>query len=127
MYEEVRPLPNTADSTAFVYLKDDRLARDRCLAQTSSPTCSERFLPHARNRDEPSGQGHHHLGLLTLVGNESRPDLALAPLQPADKIQWDSRTRSNQPMTPDEANAYTQLSAKLAAQPDGMSVKSRVR
>jgi hypothetical protein len=64
-----------------------------------------------------------HFGLLTLVGNKTRPDLVLAPLQGPDKIQWDFTTRSNQPMTDEEASAYTRLSAKLATQSNGTQVQ----
>jgi len=62
-------------------------------------------------------------GLLTLAGNETRPELALAPLQAPDKIQWDIATRVNRPMSHDEETAYERLSAQLQGTAPGRNVE----
>jgi galactose oxidase len=64
-----------------------------------------------------------HLGKLALAGSATRPGLELAPLQAVDAVQWDIKTRSNKPMSDDEASAFARLSAALAANPAAATVK----
>jgi hypothetical protein len=77
---------------------------------------------HCQGELDPAGF-RDHLGLLTLVSDKTRPNLVLAPLQGPDKVQWDFTTRSNQPMTAEEASAFARLSAKLATQSNGTQVQ----
>ena len=121
--DEVRPLPNTTDSTAFVYLKDDVLPdidawRDQ-FAEVANGSYVMRGIEMTLE-----GKVTDHFGLLTLAGDKSRPDLVLAPLQETNKIQWDFTMRSNQPMTAEESSAYARLSAKLATQSSGTQVQA---
>jgi galactose oxidase len=119
---EVRPLHDTADSTAFVYLKGDALPDiDVWRAQFADVANGSYIMRGIEMTLE--GKVTDHFGLLTLGGDQSRPDLVLAPLQGTDKVQWDLTTRSNQPMTAEEASAYTRLSAKLATQSNGTQVQ----
>jgi glycosidase len=120
--EEVRPLPNTADSTAFLYLKEDLLPNIDTWRREFARAANGSFLLRGIEITL-QGKVTSHVGLLTLLGDDTRPNLALAPLQAADKVQWDSRTRSTQPMTADEAGAYARLSAKLATQSNGTQVQ----
>lgn len=69
------------------------------------------------------GKVTKYLGLLTLLGNATRPNVVLGPLQAPDKVQWDAVARANQPMTADEAIAYARVSAQLAGKPDGTQVQ----
>jgi galactose oxidase len=119
---EVRPLPDTRDSTAFVYLKDDVLPdidawRDQ-FASVANGSYIMRGIEITIN-----GKVTDQFGLLKLVGDKARPDLVLAPLQESDKVQWDFTTRNNRPMTSEEASAYMRLSARLSTGSDGVSVQ----
>jgi hypothetical protein len=69
------------------------------------------------------GDAGQHLAQKGFRVDKTRPDLVLAPLQETDKIQWNFTTRSNQPMTAEEASAYARLSAKLATQSNGTEVQ----
>jgi len=119
---EVRPLPDTADSTAFVYLKDEVLPEIDAWRDQFAEVANGSYIMRGIEMTLV-GEVTDNFGLLTLVGNKTRPDLVLAPLQGPDKIQWDFTTRSNQPMTAEEASAYTRLSAQLATQSSGTQVQ----
>jgi hypothetical protein len=120
--EIVRPLPDTADSTAFVYLQQDTLPdldawRDQ-FAEIANGTYVMRGIEMTL-----SGVVTGHLGRLTLAGTATRPELLLAPLQATDKVQWDIKTRINKPMSDEEASAFARLSAALTARPVGATVE----
>jgi hypothetical protein len=53
-------------------------------------------------------------GLLTLIGNQTRPTVLLAPLEASNKVQWNFATKSNWPLEPDEATAYGRLRQLLS-------------
>ncbi|HTW64785.1 MAG TPA: hypothetical protein VME17_09235, partial [Bryobacteraceae bacterium] len=63
-------------------------------------------------------------GLLVLEGNDTRPDIVLAPLEATHKVQWDIVSRASWPMTPDEADAYERLSALVAGTAEGAAVEA---
>jgi hypothetical protein len=118
----VRPLPDTADSIAFVYLRQDTLPdldawRDQ-FAKVANGTYVMRGLEMTI-----SGTVTEHLARLALGGTPTRPELVLAPLQAADKVQWDFATRTSKPMSDDEVSAFARLSAALAANPAGATVQ----
>ena len=120
--EIVRPLPDMADSTAFVYLQEDTLPdldlwRDQ-FAKVANGSYVMRGIEMT-----VSGTVSEDLARLTLAGTATRPDLILAPLQAADKIAWDFARRVNRPMSDDEAAAYAKLSAALAGSPAGVTVQ----
>jgi hypothetical protein len=119
---EVRPLPDTADSTAFVYLKNDVLPDIDAWRDQFADVANGSYIMRGIEMTL-KGKVTHHFGLLTLVGDKTRPDLVLAPLQGPDKVQWDFTMRSNQPMTAEEASAYARLSTKLAPQSNGSQVQ----
>ena len=119
---EVRPLPDTADSTAFVYLKDDVLPNINAWRDQFADVANGSYVMRGIEMTL-EGKVTAHFGLLTLLGNDTRPDVVLAPLQGPDKVQWDFTTRSNKPMTAEEASAYARLSATLATQPNGTQVQ----
>jgi galactose oxidase len=52
-------------------------------------------------------------GRLSLLGNDSRPSVLLAPLEPSNKVQWDVATKSNWPLEPDEETAWSRLKQRL--------------
>ena len=110
--KDVRPLPDSKDSTAFVYLKGDFLpdidAWREQFAKISNGSYALRGI-------EMTLRGHltDALGLLTLSGQDERPDVSLAPLQAPDKVQWDITTRANRPLSAEEATAYVRLKSAL--------------
>jgi galactose oxidase len=118
----VRPVPDNANSIAFVYLQRDILPdldvwRDQ-FAKIVNGTYIMRGIEMTL-----SGLVTEQLARLTLTGTATRPGLVLAPLHAADKIQWDIRTRATRPMTVQEASAFTRLSAALEARPAGATVQ----
>lgn len=62
-------------------------------------------------------------GLITFAGNETGPQVGLAPLQAPDKVQPDMSTRANWPMLPDEEVAYKRLPVRLSEAADGAKVR----
>ena len=118
----VRPLPDTADSTAFLYLKEDVLpdlnAWHSQFAKIINGTYTmrgiEMKLCGVVTRRPPS---------LILTGTWARVPLELKALQAADKIQWDFQTRTNKPILESEASAFTKLFNALAELPAGTMVQ----
>jgi hypothetical protein len=120
--KDVRPLPDGMDSTAFVYLKDDILPdidlwRDE-FAKVANGSYVLRGIEMTLE-----GAVTETTGLLTLAGNETRPEVVLAPLQAPDKIQWDIATRANRSMSHDEETAYERLSAQVKGNAPGTNVE----
>jgi hypothetical protein len=110
------------DSTAFVYLKDDILPdidvwRDE-FAKVANGSYVLRGIEMTLE-----GAVTETADLLTLAGNETRPEVVLAPLQAPDKIQWDIATRANRPMSHDEETAYERLSAQVKSAAPGTNVE----
>jgi hypothetical protein len=117
----VSPIPNTDDSTAEVFLRDERLpALDRW---------HEQFRKIVNGTYEMRGvevtlQGviEEREGKLFLAGNRERPSVQLAPLLATDKIQWNHTIRDRKPLEGDEALAYEELAATSRGLPDGQQV-----
>jgi hypothetical protein len=119
---DVIPLADTADYTASLYLKEDLLPNIDIWRREFAHAANGTFLLRGIEMTL-QGKVTEHFGLLTLLGNDTRPDVVLGPLQAPDKVQWDAATRTHQPMTEVEATAYDRLSAELAAQPNGTQVQ----
>jgi galactose oxidase len=110
--KEVRPLPDSRDSTAFVYLREDTLPDIDEWREQFARVANGSYVMRGIEMTL-KGVVTESFGLLTLVGSDSRPDVVLAPLQAPDKIQWDIATRASRPMSDDEKTAYARLSAEL--------------
>jgi galactose oxidase len=120
--KDVRPLPDSRDSTAFIYLQEDTLPDiDEWRAQFAKVANGSYVMRGIEMTLK--GVVTESFGLRTLLGNDSRPDVALAPLQAPDKIQWDIATRASRPISDDEKTAYTRLSQELNDQPAGREVE----
>jgi galactose oxidase len=108
----VRPIPNAEDSTAYVYLKGDGLPDvakwPAEFARTANGTHRFRGV-EVTLEGVAQAQGDH----LTLLENGTRPAVVLAPLQAANKIQWDHQTGSLKPMLPEEESAFTNLESEV--------------
>jgi hypothetical protein len=117
----VSPVPNTADSTAEVFLKDERLP---ILDQWY-----EQFRRIVNGTYEMRGvevtlQGgiEEREGKLFLAGSGQRPAVQLTPLSATDKIQWNHTIRDRKPLEGGEALAYEKLAAASTGLPDGQQV-----
>jgi hypothetical protein len=119
--KDVRPVPDSRDSTAFVYLKEDTLPDIDAWREQFTKVANGSYVLRGIEMTL-KGAVTESFGLLTLPSSDSRPDVVLAPLQALDKIQWDTATGANQAMTDDEGFAYARLSAEL----NGKSVGSEV-
>jgi galactose oxidase len=117
----VSPVPNTDDSTAEVFLEDERLP--------ALDTWDQQFRSIVNGTYEMRGvevtlQGGIEArdGQLFLAGSGQRPSVQLAPLPATDKIQWNHTIRDRKPLEGDEALAYERLAAASRNLPDGQSV-----
>ena len=106
--ETVLEEANAYNSTASVFLQDDRLPDldiwRREFGRIANASYSLRGIEMTL-----SGTIEETDGLLWLAGNQTRPSVLLAPLDAANKVQWDFATKENLPLEPDEANAYARL------------------
>jgi galactose oxidase len=118
----VRPLPDTADSTAFVYLKDDTLPDLDAWRDQFAKVANGSYVMRGIEMTF-TGAVTEHLGKLTLASAARRPSLVLAPLQATDVVQFDFKRRVNKPMSNDEVGAFTRLYAALAAGPAPATVR----
>jgi galactose oxidase len=106
--EHVGPIPNAGDSTADVFLVDERLPpleawrqQFRRIANGSYELRGVEVTVH--------GLLELHDGELVLARSAERPQLRLGLLDAAHKIQWDHSARLRRPLQPEEAKAFQQL------------------
>jgi galactose oxidase len=117
----VKPVPNTDDSTAEVFLKGDALPPldkweekySQHVAQTSEMRGVEVTLRGTLQQDG---------GGLTLAGGPERPAVALRRLAPHEKVQWTHAIRERKPPEPSETGAYDTLMAAVSTLRDGQEV-----
>ena len=117
----VSPVPNTDDSTAEVFLKDDRLpALDRW---------EEQFRKIVNGTYEMRGVEVTLRGAITQEGSTlmlasrgQKSPVPLKPLHAYEKIQWNYLNRERKPLEPSEAGAYMTLVAAAAALAPGHEV-----
>jgi hypothetical protein len=109
----VRPVPNAADSTAYVYLNHDGLpdldAWQKQFAHVANGT-------HLLRGVEITLGGTiqiHGATTLSMVGNAVHPEVWLQPIEGPDKIAWDVASGSPQPLEPQETEAYSTLLKKV--------------
>jgi hypothetical protein len=112
----VRPLPNKEDSLAFVYTEHDIIPdidvwRSE-FQRLAGGAYTWRGIEMTLSGVVTATAG----GKLTLAGNETRPELLLAPFQESSKIEWDLETSTPKRMSEAEAGAYARLAAAVAAQ-----------
>ena len=106
----VNPIPDADDSTAVVFLEDERVpALDRW---------DEQFRSIVNGRYELRGVEvalpgviEERDGQLFLAGSGQGPTVQLAPLAAADKIQWDHAAQARKPLEEGEMLAYETLAA----------------
>lgn len=109
----VRPIPDTNDSTGFVYLKDAGLpdidAWPKEFASSAKEVHRFRGVEIKVEGSVKEGDG----GTIVMQGNGIRPPLLLQPILASEKIQWDFGAAAPQPMTQAEQEAYANLQEKV--------------
>lgn len=109
----VDPIPDGEASTATVFLTDGGLpSLDHWRAQFRSIVNQSYVLRGI----EVTLTGAVELrgDQLFLHADDERRSVRLAPLDPADKVQWDRAARTPQPVSPEEAAAYARLVTEAA-------------
>ncbi len=105
--EMVNPVPDTNDSTAKVFLQDERLPQ---LNAWDSQFRSMVNGTYVLRGVEVTLRGRIEAREETLyLVNTERPDVQLRPLRAEDRIQWDHTARSLKPLEEEEAGAYDRL------------------
>ena len=106
--ELVNPIPNADDSTAEVFLEDERVPALHRWDEQFRSIVNGRY---ALRGVEITLQGiiEERDGQLVLAGSGQRPSLQLVPLTAADKIQWNHTTQTLKPLEEGEALAYERL------------------
>lgn len=111
--EVVRPMPNQADSVAFVYLREDKLPDIDVWRSEFEKSANgsyfvrglEMTLTGAVTRNQVNNGEQ-----LTLASTPTRPELVLAPFQATSKIQYDMKAKAPKPTLETETEAYASLS-----------------
>lgn len=117
----VNPIPDADDSTAEVFLKDERLpALGRWGEQFRSIVHGTYELRgvEVTLRGVVEDRG----GELFLTGDAQRPPVHLVPLGAASKVQWDHAIKGRKPVEQAEALAYGELAAAAKNAPAGSRV-----
>jgi galactose oxidase len=117
----VRPVPDTDNSTAQVFLKDERLPAlhqwDEEFRRIVNGTYEMRGVEVTLQ-----GEIEQRDKKLFLAGRGQRPPVQLTPLPATEKIQWNHTMRHRRPLEGDEALAYEKLAAASTGLPDGQQV-----
>jgi hypothetical protein len=105
----VRPMPNAADSTAYVYMQNDELP-DIAAWPGQFATIANGIYKFRGVEVTIEGPVKANAGsTLSIPGVGARPPLLLEPIQAADKIQWDLGTGLLKPLDPLEQSAFARL------------------
>jgi galactose oxidase len=118
----VLPRPNQAISAAFVYLHNDILPDINVwrteLREIDSGTYTLRGIEMTLTGVVTKSNGH-----LALAGTSTRSDVVLNQFQASSKLEWDNVAKVTQPVTQDEAMAYTKLYQRVASHPEGLKLQ----
>lgn len=126
----VRPVPDQANSVAFVYLKQDEVLPDidvwrHEFAKSANGSYGmrgiEMTLSGVVTRKRVGSDE-----VLTMAGTPTRPELTLAPYKFSSKLGWDMNAQAPHPVTTEEARAYASLSSAVADEPATVQVIGRL-
>jgi galactose oxidase len=106
--ESVDPIPDGEASTATVFIGGSHLPSLDLWREQFRSIVNESYVLRGIEITM-SGTIDTRGDELFLDGDERRPTVRLAPLNPADKVQWDRPARAPQRVTSDEAAAYAAL------------------
>ena len=105
----VRPLPNSDDSTAYVYLEHDGLPDLEVWPSQFAAIANGTHLFRGVEVTLEDVLLTDQASTLILHGNDVRPPIHLEPIEASDKIQWDVKKGTLKPLAPDESDAYLRL------------------
>jgi galactose oxidase len=118
----VSPVPDVADSTAQVFLEDDRLpdldAWEREFPRIVNGTYQLRGV-EVRLR----GRVEYLDGRLVLAGSGERPPVSIVALTAADKVQWDHNQRARRALDEAETRAFERLRRAAGAENQHVSAE----
>jgi hypothetical protein len=106
--EAVRPIANTEDSTADVYLRGQNLPALDCWPEQFA-RWANRSYDFRGVEVTLFGTMREKDGTLLLIGPFSSIPVQLAPLGRSAKVQWDHRAQKTRDATVEETNAYQDL------------------
>lgn len=122
----VRPVPDQADSIAFVYLKGDTIPDIDAWRKEFASTAHSSYEMRGIEMTLSGVATKRYAGSeeeMTLVGTSTRPDLILTQFQEASNLKFDIDKRANKPITKEEASAYMELLAALKDNNAGVEVQ----
>ena len=115
-------MPNATDSTAYVYLQDDRLP-DIAAWPAQFAFIANGIYKFRGVEITIEGPVKANVGTtLSIEANDVRPPLILQPIQAADKIQWDLETGLLKPLDPLEQSAFVRLQDIVRNAPGSLEV-----
>jgi hypothetical protein len=104
----VSPIPNADDSTAELFLRDDRLPPIDLWQQQFRAIVNGTY--ELRGVEVTlRGVLERRNGELFLAPERGRPDVHLVPLTAGDKLQWNHSAQARKPLDPQEALAHERL------------------
>lgn len=122
----VRPVPDQANSVAFVYLKEDVLPDMDVWRSEFAKTANGSYSMRGIDMTLSGAVTMKRLGsddVLTMTGTPTRPELILAQFQASSKIEWDRNAQVPKPVTAQETGAYALLCSLIADHPAGLTVQ----
>jgi hypothetical protein len=117
----VSPIASADDSTAEVFLGDDRLPALVLWTEQFNRIVDGRYVLRGVEMTLHGAVSALDGGIV-LAGAGRRPSVHLVPVRDGEKIQWDHNARTIKPLEPDEADAYERLNHALDDAPDGQTV-----
>ena len=124
--QAVQPVSNQEDSLASVYLRQDilpdidvwrsefaKVIHGGYIMRGIEITVSGKLIKRQSGAQEQ----------ITMASTSTRPQLVLAPFQPASQLKWDMAAKATRPITNTEAEAYHRLSATLTEQSTGVMMQ----
>jgi hypothetical protein len=110
----VGPVPDVDDSTARVFLEDDRLPDLRSWERTFPRIVNGSY--HLRGVEVVlQGLVRHLDGRLVLTGSGARPQVSIVALEASDKVQWDHERHVRKARSEAESQAYERLRQAVGA------------
>ncbi|KAK4891906.1 hypothetical protein LTR27_009605 [Elasticomyces elasticus] len=122
----VRPVPDQANSLAFVYLKEDILPDIDVWRKEFAGSANGSYGMRGIEMTLSGVVTSKRVGIeevLTLAGTTTRADVILKPYHASSTIEWNMDTQAPQPVTALETGAYASLASVIAEQSAGLAME----
>ncbi|KAK5693080.1 hypothetical protein LTR97_010556 [Elasticomyces elasticus] len=122
----VRPVPDQANSLAFVYLKKDILPDIDVWRKEFAGSANGSYGMRGIEMTIPGVVTMKRVGaneVLTLASTTTRPEVVLTPYLASSTIEWNMDTQAPQLVTALETGAYASLASVIAQQSAGLAVE----